>query len=235
MGQFGWNIIELWLSNPLLTGSTFIILIFLDFKLTRLGFALSQQGYSKHVKSEIYELNPFHQTEIHHNKPFKRRTWFIIGIILLAVMYLTILYSSEYFFEKMLIELVIGFLFFLYLDVILVHLGNILHFRILMNNPDAIQGKIEISAIISYGLSQQIFFQKGLLWFIIFILINQYLFLGGFIASLFKVWIARRWKSKVTDQINRGVFDISETHCPICKKKRHPQATYCIFCGTKLT
>ncbi|MFX0087754.1 MAG: hypothetical protein ACFFAU_19035 [Candidatus Hodarchaeota archaeon] len=236
MGQIGWNLFELWLSNPLLAGGTFVIFFFLDVKLTRLNFSLSQREYRKHVKHEVYELNPFHQEEIHQNKPLKRATWVLWGLIFLVVVFISSMYTSPYA-DRALIECGIGVLFFLYFEVILNHLASLVHFRFFMENPDVIQGEIVYSAVISYGTKQKVAFHNGLFWVIVFLLVNQPFFLGGFLGAIVKVWITRQWGSRVIDQINKGEFTpltTEEDVCPICKKKRHPLATYCTFCGVKL-
>ncbi|MHA1945628.1 MAG: hypothetical protein ACXAC6_15200 [Candidatus Hodarchaeales archaeon] len=61
--------LTLWLSNPLLVGGSIILSIYLDLSLTRYSYKISQQGYSKFFKQDIYELNVNLQESIHENKP----------------------------------------------------------------------------------------------------------------------------------------------------------------------
>lgn len=234
MGTFGLFILDTWLKNPLLVVWTFIIFIFLDIKLTRLAYSLSQQKYAHHYKSEIFELNPIHQEAIHNNKPIKRITWVLYGFMLIAFFLLSEFYL--YGDPLPISEIILGLFFFLYFGIILNHSKNILVFRHVIHHPESINGEITVTPTFTYGSSKSAYWSSGLLWVFVFILTGNLFFLGGTFATLLiRFWIGR-WDSKVTKKTKPVGKSMTESiqfyQCPTCGHELESNTKHCPFCGS---
>ncbi|MFW9905770.1 MAG: hypothetical protein ACFFFH_15665 [Candidatus Thorarchaeota archaeon] len=194
MAQFGWFILDFWLTNPILVGSSFLILFYLDAKLTRVGYSLSKQEYFKHFKQDIYELNPLHQESIHFERPFKRRAWLGWIFLIILFIFLSELYREMRYFQSntpwiMIPEIILGMFFWIYIDVVKDHLASIMSKRHIIKYPKSVQGEIYQTRNYLYGISRGRIFGTGVICLLVFILVGHPFFLGGFLGSL----LVRRW------------------------------------------
>lgn len=179
-------------------GGSFVLFIYLDAKLTRIGCALYRQKYAKHIKTDIFELNPAHQEAIHQERPFTREAWhasvvFIIITILLSGLYLVLTNRQPNSILNLIPiaipEIVLGVFFWIYFEVLTQHLNSILDFKYINRNPESIQGIIEHTRTFSYGVSRGGVFITGIVYLSVFLLWGRAFFLGGFLGSL----LHRRW------------------------------------------
>ncbi|MFX1286549.1 MAG: hypothetical protein ACFFB5_23130 [Promethearchaeota archaeon] len=97
------------------------------------GYSLCLQKYAKHIKQDIYELNPLHQETIHQGRLIKRKTWyawdfFIILTTFMSGLYLTINYGEpdSYLTEipDAIPEIILGVFFWKYIEILTNHLKN---------------------------------------------------------------------------------------------------------------
>ncbi len=237
------------LGNPYLVGATFIAFIYLDVKLTRRGFSLYQQKYSQHVKTPSYELNPLHQEAIQNQTPLRKRTWIAFFFLLLVTFYMSLDYQVQENTE--INELFLGVLFWFYLSIILTHIENILLFLYINKNPDEIKGELITSVKFSYGTAKNKGWNIGLLCLVVFVLLKEMFFLGGFLGSVLKFLVLSWWGSKISkkDRKREGNLVIQENQqkedkevtsyptsqfCPRCNRELLKNAKFCAFCGFSL-
>lgn len=188
-------ILDLWMDSPLVIGATAVLFIFLDLNLTRFGFQLRHQGYTKYFIDSIYELNPLLQDSIHKKKSLGKKVVLWIGLVVM-ITHLAFIYKEDF-------ELGYGIVFLGYTGVILRHIENIFILRMVKKHPEYLDGQIKISIEYQYDLIriQEIIY--GFIWFIIFILVGRIFFLGGVIMSGIAIIGTSFWKRNALQRLTK--------------------------------
>ncbi len=169
------------------------VLMIADYYLTILGAVLREKEYGKHFIIETYEMNPTYRSVIDKKSLFNLK--FVAQVLLnFAILLMcSIFLVSEFEF---IYWIVLGFYLTLYSYIIGLHISNILIFRWVADNPDAIEGDVKLSH--GYNLRQSLNFNAVLFFPIILILwfSFSYFVLGSLFAVIYNVMLVLNWISK---------------------------------------
>ncbi len=171
------------------------IMMFADYFLTILGAIKIEQGYSKHFKTEHYELNPQWQQDV------KQIKWFNVKHITVTIL---VTISIVYIFESFdlpyeLIKGFIGCILVLYAMITGRHITNLLIFLYVNRNPGHISGEVNMTHqfVLYLSLFQTVMVLVPIVLLAIFS--NSYFAYGGAVGiGLFLVinyqWIRKAGK-----------------------------------------
>ena len=198
-------VLDLFLQSPLAIGITTSILMILDMRLTWLAFQISQQGYRQFFDQQAFELNPMYQKIIHGGGGLPLRIYFtriVFGMVIGTFVYLIgiadpLIGNTT----EPLIEFLVGAIVLLYLNINLNHIGNIIQFRFIKNNPQELSGKISMSLRFTYMSIRIRTLTIGVFFGVIYLLVERIFFLAGAIEMLLLVLMMYRWESRAKNLI----------------------------------
>lgn len=171
------------------------ILMLCDYYLTLAGKKLRDKVYSNHLSSEEYELNPAWQKDVNKLKKFNYKH--ILAIILITgyLYFIALLVSDNIF------SLIYGFLFILYVYIVMRHLQNLLTYHFINKNPEQLSGKVYMGHIFSLKTSQYNSLVTGLMLLVISIWTQSWFILGGagsmFVFCLTQLRWIKRYKKRL--------------------------------------
>lgn len=183
------TLLDIWISNPLFVGFTLLIFLLLDDFLTRLGFRLRQQGYNKYFISDIYEINPIFRKNIQENKPISVINFLLIVIVSILVGYLSLV-------QHPFTRIVIGGVFFILFNTIIIHIQNIHRLWFIEQHPETLRGKIKLEPKFTFMKSRSEDLGTGAFLFTIFILTGEIFILGGTLSFGLTVLVTFLWEKK---------------------------------------
>ncbi|HSG31910.1 MAG TPA: hypothetical protein VLB82_10230 [Thermodesulfobacteriota bacterium] len=172
------------------------IMMFADYFLTILGAIKIEQGYSKHFKTEHYELNPQWQQDV------KEIKWFNIKHIIVTIL---VTIGLGYIFESFylpyaLIKMLIGCILVLYAMIIGRHITNLLIFSYVNRNPGHISGEVNMTHefVLYLSLFQTVMVLVPIILIAIFS--NSYFSYGGAIGITLFILVNYQWIRKANRQ-----------------------------------
>ena len=185
------------ITNIYLTIVILVVLMFLDYYLTRKGFELYKKKYYKVIASESYELNPRFKDSIS-----KKKYSFVhlVGVICICLL----VYFIHYFsftgllgFKQWTFFIVQGMLFSMLILVNSSHIQNILIFGYFNRNHSTITGRIKQKTIFSLeaGIAHKL--AEFIVFFSVFLLNPSYFLFGFSLGPLALLLKLRRWKKKL--------------------------------------
>ncbi len=195
------TLLNFWIDNPIAAGITFTILMISDPFLTRYAFSLYKQGYSNYFRSEIFELNTYHQDNIHKNKhpPFKVRfAQFLYWFVVILLLIFTHGSGPLYYWLA-------GFFILPFVSINVRHIQSILIYSF-TRKPDVLFGEVFLSIPYLYYSLRVEFAIHATIWFLVYLLTNISFFLGGTVGMLFLMFISLKWES-MTMRKRKKVFN----------------------------
>ncbi len=129
------------------------VMMFADYFLTVLGAVRRDRGYSDHIKTPHYELNPLWQAQIAKKQWFSlRHTLLVIGLSGSLLWLVEVGRLPGWFVQGSL-----GCLLVCYGVILGTHLGNILIFSYINAHPEEISGELTVShrLVLVMSLAQQ--------------------------------------------------------------------------------
>lgn len=167
------------IENIHITILIFVILSFLDYFLTIKGFKSYKEKYSKFVKIESYELNPMFKKDIRKLKYNFKHLFFVVfaSVLVFGVYHLS--QNNLYGFKIRTFFFLQGIIFSMLIYLNINHLGNIILFKMINNNPKLLSGKIKHSYLFSLKTNMIMALKFFIILFVIFIF-NLNAFTFGF-------------------------------------------------------
>jgi hypothetical protein len=186
------------------------VLMLADYYLTLLGYVLYQRYYQKYVETEHYELNPAFQSDIKSKKYFSVRHW--LGVVFMLVVAVAI---NRFFQERdLFVDGAIGALFAVYSIIIGGHLANILTFRKVGKNAEAMSGQMKVSYPLSLRMSQYRLIVPAALLAVMAAMSGSAAVIGGLAGAGFMALMHERW----LEVYSRKVRSETGTEMPLLKR-----------------
>ncbi len=128
------------------------VLMFLDYFLTVLGAVKREKGYSRHFRTEHYELNPIWQKDIARSRWFNPRH--VAMVVLVAGGLVGLSQFAEISDEVL--QALLGYFVILFGAIVGKHLSNLMTFGRLARRPDDISGQVTMKhqMVLSMSLYQ---------------------------------------------------------------------------------
>ena len=160
------------------------LLMLIDYYLTLIGARLYGRKYGQHVRLEQYELNPLWQTSINQPRWFNPRHLLLVILITLLLLPLAGWGTGSVWFDLFLS----GTLLTSFAFIIGRHLANILTFYVAIKQPEAIEGEVQMSHVMSLRASQHQLF----ILFVPLLLstwVTKHPFLIGGVTAVLVLWL----------------------------------------------
>lgn len=191
-------ILDLWLSEPFLVGTTLMVLISLNFYLLKQSYSLQKLGYAHHYKQSFYIGNPSQREIIEANSPITIKvliTWTIqIALVFIFSMVSTSSWPAFTLPIHLISETIVGFFIGNYIRSITHLLRNISLFLFIIDNPQSLQGEVVLSNQFVYSGMKHRVILDSFFWFLIFICIERVFLLGVCLNSILSVVLTFKWE-----------------------------------------
>jgi hypothetical protein len=193
------NILDYWLTSPILVMIVTLLLTLLDLRLVPRINRLRKQGHSVYYIQPFFHINPAKAKLLKEDGIKLSITWIFQALSLILLTGLgSFLMTNNWNEHNSLInvgsELMIGIIVGHQIRTILSQYKNIGFFEYIKHNPNEIQGKIVLKKEFLYLVFRVDLLGDFLLWFIIFLAGRRLFFLGGMISILLIFFTSFFWE-----------------------------------------